>query len=689
MADLMRLLSKLTTFLPALLLVVLVTVAGMRPDAARPGSGSLALQPLEQVGGATDAVTAASGLVYLGVGPRLVILDPGDGSAPSMLGRSDVLPGIVQDVALAGDYVAVATAAHPVRDPDDPASAVHLIDVSDPAAPVTEGSFRAGSWPQMLAISGQRLLLLGTGAGGTGLLQVIDVSTPREPNEVGRLELGMPLALAVDGDVAYVLEMDEASGTSTLRLRILEVRPSSSPRVVNNVDLGYGFGSGALATSDGLLLVAADADEYSLRIFDVSDPAAPQVLYEGHEGSEASAALVSEGYGYLLGWDGIWVMDVRDPTAASWVGVAPIPDTFGCTMRDLAVVGGRLYVACGGLAVFALDERDMPPLTGQWAVPGDVRDVAAGAHGVFVADGLIRYLELQKMGGGYPEGLPAADIGPLRSWPVFYKLAYAAGRLYSASGSSSPDYLHVIDVTQPEAPRLASVLEPGLPTVADLAAAGHRAYAAVNATRSGGMFAVNAMDMAAPRRGGYVEVAEPPGGVSQVAAVGRYAYLVGSSSEGEGRLWTLDISQADKPRLRGSLALEGGAGSIAVLDSHVLLSGPSGPRYGSTTKASALRVVDVSDVAHPVEVSRVPMDDPGAVAAYGSFAYVADRRLIRVFDVSDPAAPIEVASYRLPDEVRNLTATSGGLYASNAEGGLYVLRLFPSDPHQVYLPLVH
>ena len=65
-----------------------------------------------QIGGATYAVAVAGHYAYVGVGPRLVILDVADPSHPILVGQTAPLPGVVEGVAVVGNiaYIAAGTA---------------------------------------------------------------------------------------------------------------------------------------------------------------------------------------------------------------------------------------------------------------------------------------------------------------------------------------------------------------------------------------------------------------------------------------------------------------------------------------------------------------------------------------------------------------------------------------------------
>ena len=88
-----------------------------------PGSGmnhKLSLQG--HIGGSSYAVDVQGNFAYLGVGPRIYVLDTSNSSAPKFIGQSGVMPGIVRSVLASGDYVYVAAGKGYLR----------VINVSDP-----------------------------------------------------------------------------------------------------------------------------------------------------------------------------------------------------------------------------------------------------------------------------------------------------------------------------------------------------------------------------------------------------------------------------------------------------------------------------------------------------------------------------------------------------------------------------
>ena len=109
---------------------------------------------------------------YVGVGPRLVILDVSDPSHPILVGQTAAFPGVVEGVAVVGNtaYVAAGTAG------------LRVINVANPAAPVEVGVLRHTGGCRGRGRGGKLRLCRRSVAGG---LRVVNVVNPAAPAEVG------------------------------------------------------------------------------------------------------------------------------------------------------------------------------------------------------------------------------------------------------------------------------------------------------------------------------------------------------------------------------------------------------------------------------------------------------------------------------------------------------------------------
>jgi len=91
--------------------------------------------------------------------------------------------------------------------------------------------------------------------------------------------------------------------------------------------------------------------------------------------------------------------------------------------------------------------------------------------------------------------------------------------------------------------------------------------------------------------------------------------------------------------------------------------------------SSGLRVISVSDPAHPQEVGYY--NTPGSadgVAVVGNYAYVADRGAgLRVIDVSNPAQPQEAGYYDTPGSAWGVAVTGSLAYVADWGAGLQIV----------------
>ena len=68
-----------------------------------PGTGmNQKLSLRGQIGGSSYAMDVQGNIAYLGVGPRVYVLDTSDPSTPKFMGQSGVMPGTVRSVIAAG-----------------------------------------------------------------------------------------------------------------------------------------------------------------------------------------------------------------------------------------------------------------------------------------------------------------------------------------------------------------------------------------------------------------------------------------------------------------------------------------------------------------------------------------------------------------------------------------------------------
>src|SRR5262245_37456590 len=101
----------------------ILSIAGARAD--------VRVDLLGQWGGSTHAIKVRDGLAYVGIGPRLAILDVHDPTNPVHVGQSEPLGYYVVDIAVDGSFAYVVTYHAGFR----------IIDIADPTNPRLVSSY--------------------------------------------------------------------------------------------------------------------------------------------------------------------------------------------------------------------------------------------------------------------------------------------------------------------------------------------------------------------------------------------------------------------------------------------------------------------------------------------------------------------------------------------------------------------
>ena len=124
-----------------------------------------------QIGGAVDAVAVVGANAYVGAGPWLIVLDISNPAQPLKVGETDVMPGVVKDVAVDGTYAYVA----------DSEAGLRVVNIANPAAPVEVGFYDTPGYAESVAISGTHAYVADYDAG----LRVVSIANPAAPAETG------------------------------------------------------------------------------------------------------------------------------------------------------------------------------------------------------------------------------------------------------------------------------------------------------------------------------------------------------------------------------------------------------------------------------------------------------------------------------------------------------------------------
>jgi len=592
---------------------------------ALPAQADVPITLLGQLGGESRAVAVSPDgtLAYLGEGPFVTILDLSNPGDIRVVGRSERLPRVPEDIIVEGGYAFVA----------DGLAGLHVLDVSDASAPRAMSRCGIPSWPTSnrglhLCLSGRYVYF----ADGETGLRIYDASNPAEPVCVTVFEI-KAYDVAVSGGYAYVASRCDG-------LTVLDVSDPCHPRAAAHLDLpicaseidlsgGYAFLTGVRQTSN---------DRQGLYIVDVRDPAKPAVT--GCIDLQYPEDLVVAGkFAYVVDrWGSVEFIRITNPAMPARVG------GYTTAGRPVAICAAEasLYVAqaYAGLEVIDVSRIAQPAVTGRYATT-DVQDVAVSGAYAYVAS--------------TNTGMQVVDVSDpaAPAWMSWLDLDYtlcvsaAEGRVCVGDGWK----LKTIDVSDPLEPQVAGECNAG-GEIRDIALAGAYACAA-----AGNGLAI--VDLSNPQNPWLVSRCEVNGSALAVCVSGRYAYLAGW-----GGLDIIDISDSTRPLLTGHYVESGSLPlDVAIRGDYAYLA------CGS----AGVRVIDVSEPWLPGRVSGFATGDAKGVAIQGRCGYLTGTPGLRVFDVSDP---ISLPRLGGDDRVgsQRLTVSSDFVYTADHAGGLVILK---------------
>lgn len=227
-----------------------------------------------------------------------------------------------------------------------------ILDIEDPAAIDEIGSVTLSSTPRNVFVSDAYAFVL------VPSLQIIDVSDPVEPVQVGAYYVLDGMQVAVSESIAYI-----ADGWGGLL--VLDVSDPSQPAYVLRLPPPTVF-VGAVTVSGNRLLVG---DDDFLYVMDISIPSNPVPLGSVQVGPQPEGWIrdidVDRDLAFVANWyGGFSVVDISDPMNPMEIGVIPALD------RVVGVAFHRQFVYLSddssGLQVIDVSDPTSPsPITGE------------------------------------------------------------------------------------------------------------------------------------------------------------------------------------------------------------------------------------------------------------------------------------------------------------------------------------
>jgi hypothetical protein len=595
------------------------------------------------IGGDANAIFVQGNYVYISFGPALAIVDVSDPSHPVQRGYI-VLPGMVQDIFVAGSYAYIAANDAGLR----------VVDISDPNTPKEVGAYDTPRAALRLAVEGSYgyVILSACRPDSANFcsrgLTIMSLLNPTMPVEVGSYDTEWldTKDVVVAGHYAYIAN---STGLTTI-----DISNPAAPTLVGSTLLDEGAFVDQIAVSGSYVYLGGD----KLWIISISNPAKP--IKVGTYNSPAAGIAVVDRFAYITD-EGLSVVNISKPSKPMKVGFYATPGE----NRRVAVAGNYAYLAAGskGLRVVSVANPAAPIEIGFYDPPR-----AHSANGVVVAGDYAYVIDVQFVQGNRYGTLHLVDISN-PAHPVikgFYDkleepqdVAVVGSYAYIADGGRG---LRVIDVSNPAAPAEVGFLDtPG--DAQSVTIAGQYAYVAAGS--------LQIIDISNPSAPVAVALSNIP--AVDVAVVDQRAYIA-AGSEG---LRIVDVSEPAAPREVGAYSiLQGAASQVVVAAGYAYLS------WGNCVVGANYVLcwggVEVVSIANPTPI-RVGsyFGDSWALGMtiVGSHVYLAHGlRGLRMIHVSIPSAPTEVGFYNTPFYARDVAAANGYLYVADTDGGLFILR---------------
>jgi hypothetical protein len=597
----------------------------------------------EQAGGNPSAVVIDGTRAYVAVGPRLTIWNTASGT---LLGETPPLRGVIQAVAVAGGRDRAYVAERIDLD-----SRVHVIDISDPAAPAETAELD-------LATAGFSVILdleatedrLYVADQEQGVIE-LDLADPDAPSVVRTAPAFGVSGLALAGPRLYFTATGFIGGLTAGAL-------DTTNALAELGASGFGHLAGATVTAEGLL-VGAGPD--GIFVYDLTDPADPIEQFsvgEPEQGPFARAVAAAGSFAYVPAHDGLHVLDLSSPTAIEHTGPIALP-TAG--VNDAAAASGTLAIVTDRGRMLLLDLTEPAAPVQRTAIDvslcADCVGVAATDETLYLAD-IVGGLRTGSLGdlamrGRSPE-LPAQPNGlqfVFEGVEVVDGHAYVADWLYG---------IRIYDVSNPAAiAELGSLATGGAPDA--VAVADGRAYL-VEGTGGG---ALHVLDVADPEQPALLGSTQTSKAVDVVIA-GDLAYVADEELFGTGGLKIYDVADPAAIRLLGTYNTGcANARGVAVLGELAIVA----------CSSDGFHLVDVAAPAQPRRVAVIPA--PGistawSVAAWEGHAVLGHDHGVMVASLATPSAPRVIARHATASTVRALAVpVPGRVVAAAGLAGVY------------------
>lgn len=577
--------KRRVTRLSWLIIILMILTVACRPlvDPTAP-----TLQLLSHVGGPALTVAVQDHYAYLGFSYELIVLDIADRQNPQWVAA---LPLPTTELVLAGPYAYVAgRSGFTVVDRHNPAQPqvlwrlptartavgvavvgtdayfiegrqLHQVDVSDPAHPSLLRTLTMSAQLNHITAAGADLYL----SSWAGVQRwATTPHAPPQPRCTVAMK-GYPSAVAVGDGYALFVNNERLITIDT-------TSPTACPVLAERDNADTVFG---LALADNRAYLANGSR--GLRVWDLTDPAAPVARAAYPTQGIAISVIVQDGLVYLVDCDdGLQILTADDPVPLTRLGAfTPL----GAPDR-LVVAGDYAYAASGfasNLHQIAITDTTQIHTAATHLTVSMIYGLALANNALYVVleDGL-QVIELMTPGQPVPwRHYPLADAAMPHPWHIAVHGAYAY--LGDTQGNG-----WLLDLTAPVQP-IGWPTYPALGNVGAMSLTDAYAYVPVQGVGVR-IFAVGATGALTP-----VGLYPTSATISQTAVAAGYLYL----AAGRSGLFIIDVQEPTAPTLVQHYPVEGTAHDVTIVEHYALIAAGE----------AGLQVLDIRDPAQPVAVA--------------------------------------------------------------------------------------
>lgn len=630
-----------------------------------PSENSVTFTLTDQFGGVPTAVLVEDNIAYLGVGPRLVLLDVSEPSAPQLMGQSPILADSLLDIARDGAliYGAAGQAGLVVLDVSDPGN-IQLVN-SGPNYVQTEPPSA-----EQVALSGGRVFVRNR---NPNELLWFDLAAPTQPSFVDSLPLGQSEGFGTAGDLLF---LPAGSG--------IRVAQAQNPaETISRIDAPGAISRIRTAVRQEILYLSYITQNSHLAIYDLTNPAEPQFVSETPfaefpppgETAVTDHTLITSftfgEFGYCA--TTLTIFDIRQPDTPQQVGDTVDPQN---CMRAMAGSGDFLYVAGrSGLSIFDTSDPANLRLVGSYSNPLGVQNVDDFLPGQPVSyflsnEGRGSKITAVDLSQPTPTRLGELSLAPedpifrlLNDRPNLIAPIWNRGlaifdtavpqniqQIYAAPDDSSLQYNHFATAV--------------VDNVAYMPVS--EQFAALQF--SGELGAFDLQDPTNPQLANTIYTDLTSFGM--LLHYEGYLYLLGNNEPEE--LVIIDISTPLAPELVSTITLPHRTRQLAVV-------GNKAYAVCENAVCDSLTIIDVTDKERPFISSQwqITYDAVAAATSENRVYFLSSDHTVWALDVSNAAHPKIVGTIELPGWYGDIELQGNTLYMSAHFAGLMVVTITP------------